>query len=89
MRFRTANTCVNQAIEIKDQICKEINNRETEKQEQLAEQGIEYDIHYSLEDLRKVQDACDQVKHHIRIRNTFLLDNGASAFNKLHFEKRK
>jgi hypothetical protein len=77
MRAKARNTCVEKAIEIKNQVVDEIVDRELAK----SEQNPNHESFYTLKDLNKVKDCLEQVKHHVWIRDNILIDNGHNFFN--------
>jgi radical SAM superfamily enzyme len=81
VKFSAWNQCLNLAIDIKNQIVKDIIEKDDQLEEEAERQGKEHITHFFLKDIQKVTDAYDQIKLHRSIRDTILVDNGVSAFN--------
>jgi hypothetical protein len=77
MRAKARNTCVEEAIKIKDDTVEEIVDRELAKQEK----DPNYISTFTLKDLNRVKDCLEQIDHHVWIRDNILIDNGQSIFN--------
>jgi hypothetical protein len=77
MRAKARNTCVEEAIKIKDDTVEEIVDRELAKQEKDSN----YISTFTLKDLNRVKDCIEQIDHHVWIRDNILIDNGQSIFN--------
>jgi hypothetical protein len=77
MRAKARNTCVDTAIEIKEEVVNEIVDRELKKQEK----DPNYISTFTLKDLNRVKECLDQIDQQVWIRDNILIDNGHSMFN--------
>ena len=77
MKAKVRNTCVEKAIELKNEAVSEIVDRKLARQDK----DPNYKITYTLKDLNHIKDHLDQIKHHVWIRDNILIDNGQSFFN--------
>ena len=82
VRIKNLNNCVKEAHKQHNELVTKISEREKAKEEYFKKNfDFEYIPHFTTEDLNKVKDAQDLIRHHIGIRDIYLVDNGRSAFN--------